>query len=544
MLKLIMKFSVVLIILNTLIISQVSQQWVERYNGSGNGSDYANDMIIDLAGNIIVTGASFAGSSLNYMTIKYNSAGVQQWTRTYDGLNGEDVAEAVAIDFLGNVYITGRVSVSGAGFNYYTQKMNSSGTVQWGTFYNGPGNGDDKPHTIAVDASGNVYVGGESAGNNTGPDYCLVKYNSSGVQQWVYRYNGTANSEDVIVDMKIDNAGNNIYLTGYANYGSPDYADYTTIRINSTGSVQWVKRYNHSSTDDKATSLTIDGSGNVYVTGWVPGVLAWESYGTVKYNSSGTQLWVAVYEGPGQRIDVASDIELDPSGNVFVTGKSQGVNLLYDFATVKYNSSGVQQWANRWTGSGANQNSYASSLKIDGAGNVYAGGYSGASIFSFDYAVVRYNNAGSQQWWIKYNGTGNANDLGTAIALDGSANVYITGSSIGSSNNADFATLKYAQTVGVQQISSEVPDSYNLYQNYPNPFNPSTTIKFQVPVSGNVKLTIFNALGKEVEKLNDGYLNAGLFSAVFNAQNLNSGVYFYKLESENYVETKKMMLIK
>ena len=421
--------------------------------------------------------------------------------------------------------------------------MNSAGTVQWGANYNGPGNNNDIARTIAVDGTGNVYVGGESTGSGTGLDYCLVKYNSSGVQQWVYRYNGSANIEDVMVDLKIDNAGNNIYLTGFANFGSPNYADYTTIRINSAGTMQWVKRYNHSGTDDKATSLTIDATGNVYVTGWVPGILAWESYGTVKYNSSGAELWVAVYEGPGQKIDIASDIEVDASGNIFVTGKSQGSNLLYDFATVKYNSSGVQQWVNRWTGSGANQYSYASSLKLDASGNVYVGGYSGSSVFFMDYAVVRYSNAGSQQWWTKYNGTGNANDLGTAIALDGS-NVYITGSSVGSSSNTDFATIKYAQTVGIHQNTSEIPDSYSLSQNYPNPFNPTTQINFSIPKDGFVNITVYDAIGKEVNKLTDKHMIAGNYKVDFDASGLTSGIYFYRIQAGDYTATKKMALIK
>lgn len=524
------------------LFSQVSQQWVSRYNGASNNSDYSNDIVIDLAGNIIITGASYGNSDLNYMTVKYNAAGVQQWVRTYDGLQGEDVAEAVTIDFSGNIYVTGRSSVSGAGFNFYTQKLNSAGTVLWGTFYNGPGNGDDKAHAIAVDAAGNVYVGGVSTGSSTGPDICMVKYNSSGVQQWVYRYNGSANGIDEMVDFKIDGAGNNIYLTGYGNFGAPDYSDFVTIKINSAGTQQWIKRYNGGGSD-QATSIALDASGNSYVTGWFSDANSWESYATVKYNSSGTQIWSASYEGPGQRIDIPSDIKVDASGNVFVTGRSQGANLLYDFATIKYNSSGAQQWANRWTGIGSNQYSYASSLELDAAGNVYAGGYSGSSVILLDYAVVRYTNAGAQQWWIKYNGPAGGNDQITSIALDGS-NVYVTGSSAGSGTGNDMATIKYAQTVGIQPGTNELPDKFGLSQNFPNPFNPSTTIMFQIPVSGNVKLSVFDALGNLVDILTNEFYYAGSYSVIYNAENLSSGAYFYKIETETYQDIKKMMLIK
>lgn len=541
--KLIILFIVLFLSINLNLFSQVSQQWATRYNGSSNGSDYANDIKIDLAGNIIVTGTSQGSNDLNYMTIKYNSAGVQQWIRTYDGLQGEDVAEAVAVDFSGNVFVTGRSSVSGSGFNFYTQKMNSSGTVLWGTYYNGPGNGDDKAHAIVVDALGNVYVGGVSTGSGTGPDFCLVKYNSAGVQQWAYRYNAPANSWDELVDFKIDAAGNNLYLTGFGNYGAPDYSDYVTIKVNSAGTQQWIKRYNGGGSD-QATSITVDASGNSYVTGWFSDANSWESYSTVKYNSAGTQIWFALYDGPGQRIDIPADIETDASGNVFVTGRSQGANLLYDFATVKYNSSGAQQWANRWIGIGSNQYSYASALELDAAGNVYVGGYSGASAILLDYAVVRYSNAGAQQWWIKYNGPAGGNDIISSIVLDGSANVYVTGSSAGSGTGNDMATIKYSQTVGIQPVSNELPEKFELSQNYPNPFNPATTINFQLPESGFVKLTVFDALGNLVDIIANEYFNAGYYTAEFKAEKLSSGVYFYKIETENFQNVKKMMLIK
>ncbi len=538
--KSIFVISCILIVNISTINAQVSQQWAARYNGSSNNSDYANDIAINVAGDIYVTGASYgANNDLNYMTIKYSSSGTQLWTRTYDGLQGEDVAEAIVVDFLGNAYVTGRISVSGSGYNYYTIKMNSAGTVQWGANYNGPGNSNDIAHSIAVDGTGNVYVGGESTGSGTGLDYCLIKYNSNGVQQWVLRYNA-ANLDDVMNDLKIDPSGNNLFMTGYCDYGSPAYRDYLTIRCNSLGTVQWTKRYTGGTGTDEANAIAIDGSGNVFVTGFE--LDTWESYTTVKYNSSGVQQWVGKYNGPGNRTDIPSDIEVDGSGNVYITGKSAGINLNNDYCTIKYNSSGTQQWANRYTGTGSNQISTATSLKLDATGNIYVGGSSGPSLFLLDYALVRYNPAGTQQWAIKYNGTGNGIDQGYALAIDGSGNVFITGGSYGS--NSDFATIKYGQTVGVQQVSGEIPEKYVLSQNYPNPFNPSTQINFSLPNDSFVKITVFDALGKEVEKLADKQMSAGNYKIDFDASKLTSGIYFYKIQTDEFTDTKKMILVK
>ncbi|MCW9066450.1 MAG: T9SS type A sorting domain-containing protein, partial [Ignavibacteriaceae bacterium] len=81
-------------------------------------------------------------------------------------------------------------------------------------------------------------------------------------------------------------------------------------------------------------------------------------------------------------------------------------------------------------------------------------------------------------------------------------------------------------------------------QNYPNPFNPSTNIKFSVPESGNVKLSVYNLVGEEVAVLVNGFRQAGTFEVTFDASNLSTGIYLYKLQSENSIQTKKMMLLK
>ncbi|MBK9333607.1 MAG: T9SS type A sorting domain-containing protein [Ignavibacteria bacterium] len=106
--------------------------------------------------------------------------------------------------------------------------------------------------------------------------------------------------------------------------------------------------------------------------------------------------------------------------------------------------------------------------------------------------------------------------------------------------------INYSVITSVNEnvISTIVPDKFSLDQNYPNPFNPSTTIKFALPVAGNVTLKVFNQLGKEVETLTDGFRNAGTYEISFSAADMSSGVYFYKLESNGKVETKKMLLVK
>ena len=94
------------------------------------------------------------------------------------------------------------------------------------------------------------------------------------------------------------------------------------------------------------------------------------------------------------------------------------------------------------------------------------------------------------------------------------------------------------------EITFQKVVEYNLAQNYPNPFNPNTNISFILPESGNVKLTIYNLLGQEIKTLVNGFKESGVHNVSFDARDLNSGIYLYKLEANNFNQTRKMTLVK
>ena len=142
----------------------------------------------------------------------------------------------------------------------------------------------------------------------------------------------------------------------------------------------------------------------------------------------GQQQWVARYNGPVNGDDYGYAIALDNSGNIYVTGSSRGPGTEFDYATVKYNSAGQQQWTARYTGPG-NGFGEAQAIAVDGSGNVYVTGHSPGAGTADDYATIKYDSAGQQQWVARYNGAGNSGDEAHAIALDSSGNVYVTGQS-------------------------------------------------------------------------------------------------------------------
>jgi len=431
------------------------EQWVARYDGTGSSTDIANAIAVDGAGNVYVTGASLSPlEDDDYVTLKYNGAGAAQWTQRYDNpRNSFDLPMAMTADAAGNVHLTG-VSIGPDTTHYFaTVKYNAAGDLQWAArFDNGPGSHDDETATaIAVDAAGNVYITGKGLGASSNFDYVTIKYASNGAQLWVARYNGPGNGDDAPAGIALDNAAN-VYMTG-TSFGSGTQDDYATVKYNTAGVEQWVMRYNGPDNSfDDAVAIAVDGSGNIHVTGTSNGTVTFGDYATIKYNSAGAQQWVRRYNGPSSSPgEDAAGLALDGAGNVYVTGTSQGVSTEEDYATVKYNAAGVQQWVARFNGPD-NDFDEAAAIVVDGAGNVYVTGTSASSTTFVDYATIKYSPAsGSEQWVARYN-SGPANepgesfDVALALAVDDVGSVYVTGASGVLAfifPFTDYATVKY-----------------------------------------------------------------------------------------------------
>jgi len=255
---------------------------------------------------------------------------------------------------------------------------------------------------------------------------------------WVRRYNGSGDSIDEAFAIAVDGSGN-VYVTGES------YGDYATIKYYPDGDTAWVRRYNGpGNSTDYARAIAVDGSGNVYVTGNSSGSGTSSDYCTIKYKPNGDTAWVRRYNGPGDTTDGARAVAVDGSGNVYVTGGSEGSGTDYDYATIKYYPNGDTAWVRRYNGPG-NWDDFAYAIAVDGSGNVYVTGESEGSGTNYDYATIKYYPDGDTAWVRRYNGPGNSTDYAFAIAVDGSGNVYVTGYSYGSGTNVDYATIKYVQ---------------------------------------------------------------------------------------------------
>jgi uncharacterized delta-60 repeat protein len=369
--------------------------WVRTYNGPGNGSDSPRDIAVGRSPDFFcVTGRSEAGETADdYATLRYYSSGDELWLRRYDGTAdfGDDMAYAIATDDIGNVYVTGASQRFGADYDYATIKYNSDGSVAWERRYDGDAHGDDKAYAILVDSDGCVFVTGESMGMGTGFDFVTIKYNPDGDSIWGERYNGTGNGNDGAKAIAQDNHGY-IYVTGYSD-GSPDETvnhDYVTIKYEPfLGTKLWERRYNGTGDGtDEPLAIAVHGDNYVYVTGRSYGSGTSYDIATIQYDYLANAT-VKRYDGPEKDWDEGHAIAVDGSGSVYVTGLSMNPNYNFDYVTLKYDFNTEDDWMIRYDGPDGLDDA-ATDMAVDASGNVYVTGVSWSAASFSDFATIKY----------------------------------------------------------------------------------------------------------------------------------------------------------
>ncbi len=455
-------------------------------------NDYGTSIAVDGSGNVYVTGYSdtawgtpkriYSGGKDAFVT-KLDSSGGLVWS-TFLGGPGEDVGYGIAVDASGGtLYVTGEstgfwgttpVHTYTLGIDTFAAKLlASSGGIVWNTFLGG--SGDDEGRGIAVDGSGNVYVAGDSTASwGSSPlrahagqiDAYIAKLNSSGALTWNTFLGGSR--VDYGRGIAVDVSGNSVYVTGssYASWScSPNLCtqraytpgwDAFAAKLDSSGALLWNSFLGGSSTDN-GNSIAVDGSGNVYVTGYSGAswgipirtyTNGWDAF-AAKLDSSGALIWNTFLGGAD--FDYGYGIAVDGGGNnVYVTGHSKAdwtctgtpctgkaYSGDYDaFAAKLYTSSGILD-RNTFLGGSSTDQGYGIAVGADGY--VYLAGNSGAAWgCTPTNCTVGYYTGGQDafadklDWnvqtnkWNTFLG-GSGDDTGYGIAVDGSGNVYVTG---------------------------------------------------------------------------------------------------------------------
>jgi hypothetical protein len=319
-----------------------TQQWASFYNGPYNGVDEGNSIAVDANSNVYVCGFTpDSAAGKDALTVCYNSAGTQQWAQVYDGpASGNDELLDIVLDGSANVYVTGNAAQGPFNWDILTIKYSSAGSQLWLDAHGSPTDGD-YGKAITLDMNGNVLVGAQSGlAPNNWFDYLAVKYTSAGVFQWDARYNNGNNKYEDLWEICADNAGY-VYVTGQSQStaagANPDCA---TVKYTPSGNQVWVQRYDggFNNSDDRAYAMVLDDTANVYVAGYSRNASNLD-FITIKYDSSGTQEFVLRYNSQYNQLDQINAIAVQ-NGNIYVTGTSANA-ANEDFMTIKYSYAAV-----------------------------------------------------------------------------------------------------------------------------------------------------------------------------------------------------------
>jgi len=467
-------------------------------------------------------------TTVNYQIESYNSAEeliidppVRLWG-TYYGGNGNEWGRSCTTDALENVFLAGEtrslnaVATSGAHQdtidNYtdaYLVKFDLTGTRQWCTYYGG--NNWDWGNSCTTDASGNVFLTGETKSTNAittigahqtiignYTDAFLVKFDGSGTRQWGTYYGGDGG--DAGFSCAID-ANGNVFLSGSTESSSAiasiwayqttfggGYKDAFLVKFDSSGTRIWGTYYG-SNVEDHGYFCSIDANDNIYMTGWTQStnVMAtttahqstsgggYSDAFLVKFDSSGLRQWGTYYGGSNS--EYGRSCATDTGGNIYLAGFTDSANDIVDSSgahqstlggfidafLVKFDASGTRQWGTYY---GGFDDDYCLSCALDANGNVYITGYtlSNNAIATSGAYQSTYGGGDNDAFLVKFDafggcvfGTyygGNEGDYGFSCTTDASGNVYMAGKTY--SSNA----IAISTSTGHDSIKGGISDAF------------------------------------------------------------------------------------
>jgi uncharacterized delta-60 repeat protein len=470
--------------------------WERRFHGPGDSVDYPYTMAVSDAGTMIISGYTKPKGQVfqDFLTVAFGPDGDTLWVDQVD-IGASDFARDIMILDNDTCLIVGK---GGFPNSMAVLKYAPDGDTVWTRLYQWTGSTFDEGLHVDCDSDGNILVAGNAQVSGQ-TDLLTVKFSPDGDSLWGRTYDGPGNGSDGARGIGTDAQGN-VYVTGTSE-GSGTNADFVVLKYDPDGNLLWERRYDSGlSLTDEPWALQMDPSGNVIVTGGSTGSGTNRDVLLIKYAPDGDTLWIAREAGPGTAYEQADDMALDASGNIYITGyrNESGSGNLNDFLTMRIDpATGTKEWEKTW------DEAYGS-------------------------------------------------DRGLSICAGAEDHVWVTGiGAAGGSTGNDIRTVKYEplETAIFEPQSAKRPRTFRLHQNYPNPFNAATVINFDLEFGGRAQLEIFNVLGQRVGVHAEENLSPGTYSYAWDGTDLQgrslpSGIYLYRLTSDQRTETRKMTLLR
>lgn len=475
-----------LVIHVTNVCAQPNTLWEKTFGGSDH--DYGRFVKQTKNLGFIVVGSTYSYGSGNsdVWLFKIDSSGNEEWNQTFGG-DERDMGNSVCETSDGGYIITGSTESFGAGkSDVWLIKTDARGHEVWNKTFGG--NGRDYGACVRQTENCGYIISGSTASFGSGEsDIWLIKIDSSGHEVWNHTFGG--NGWDGSECIHQTTADGYIISGSTASFGAGNN-DIWLIKTDSNGNKLWDYTFGGSN-NDGSHSLQQTADGGYIITGWT------HSFGEgnadlwlIKTDSNGKKVWSKTIGG--SKHDDGSSIQQTTGGGYIITGwtESFGRGRL-DLWLVKTDANGKKIWSQTF------------------GDKEYDMGYSVQQIIGGGYIITGHTNS--------HNG----------------------------GSNDDLWLIRIAPEVTkVESNTDDLTFRFMLEQNYPNPFNPSTEIAFQIPISSDVKLEVYNVQGQKVTILLDEKRDAGSYKVHFDANGIPAGLYFCRLKAEKLAQVKKMLLVK
>ncbi len=554
--------------------------WHKNYLHPGTGSSMPLKVLTGSNGVIYVCGRVYtATSSADAILTKFDNNGNMIWSKTYNSVfNLFDTYQDLVILNDGSICVAGNLADTANFGRGIVARYSAQGNLMWISI-----NQPYSTNKIACDELGGIYVSASIyiSPSERGPG--IIKYHKNGTILW-HRYHYPVDYSEYPFELKIRNCFN-IYISYLAvkQGGFPSYSGIS--KFNSNGSNRWnFKKYTIVQDTSLGTGWHVMTFGNyrtlyTATTGWsnprkndFHTAEYLESYhsvsGMVTYKDNnqpveGGFVKALYYDEATSSIVTVDSAEIQINGSYTLTKMPEdSLDLMFyqnddfqQFVPTYYVSTIDWQEATKIYAAQNLTDINCQVYRITGAMNPYnIGGLtlqnpSQGTIYNLDNVIV-YAKVGSE---FKNYGVSNSGGQYTVTKLApggytliahrmGFSPVTLEAKIFNSSLSG--VNVIFENPIGIDPPSVNIPSRFSLSQNYPNPFNPVTIIKFDIPKEGFVKLAVYDILGRETAVLINREMKAGSYSADWNASGFPSGIYFYRLESADYKETKKMILIK
>ncbi|MBN8567927.1 MAG: T9SS type A sorting domain-containing protein [Flavobacteriales bacterium] len=478
---------------------------------------------------------SFGAGLSDMYIVKFTSSGSLSWMFAVGG-TGNDVSMSVIQTSDGGFALAGYTNSFGAGdYDFYIVKLNSSGSIQWSKTIGGTGT--EYAYSIKQTNDGGFIAAGFTYTYGAGDaDAFFVKLDGNGNIQWSKTVGRSF--EDQAYSVVVTSDGG-FAATGESHFGGGN-ADMYLIKLDANGNLQWTRTVGGPN-NDRAWNIIQSSDGGYGIAGWG------NSYGSgdydmycAKFDVNGSLQWTRTLGGANA--ESASSIIQTTDGGFLISGGSNSFSGNNDNIYIaKIDAIGVYSWS-RIIG-GANYEESTSMINTPNNGFLIGGCTSSFGSGGKDMFAVKFDSSGytCANMILPPTNSGIGGILSNPTSSLSSPTPTI---STPPTQIVSGGTLTQLCLVGLEMVDIEIPQDFHLYQNFPNPFNPETNIIFSIPKEGNVNIRIFNLSGKEVTILFKGNCKAGTYKVKWKPEQFPSGVYFYKLETSNYSETKKMLLIK